>query len=60
MADDTVDPGNELSAQFILARRLNLLLDVVVAERGTPMTFLELQQKLADRGVALSRDGGSI
>jgi len=43
------------SAQFILARRLNLLLDVVLAERGSPMTFLELQQKLADRGVALSR-----
>ncbi|WP_192841601.1 hypothetical protein [Arthrobacter sp. ERGS1:01] len=55
MADDTVDPGDELSAQFILARRLNLLLDVVVAERGSPMTFLELQQKLAERGVALSR-----
>lgn len=55
MADDHSDPGIEPSAQFILARRLNLLLDVVIAERGTPMTFLELQQKLAGRGVNLSR-----
>lgn len=55
MTDDLGDSDVTLSAQFILARRLNLLLDVVIAERGTPLTFLELQQKLADRGVKLSR-----
>lgn len=55
MTDDRGDSDVEPSAQFILARRLNLLLDVVIAERGTPLTFLELQQKLADRGVKLSR-----
>ncbi|WP_312875943.1 helix-turn-helix domain-containing protein [Arthrobacter terrae] len=43
------------SAQLILARRLNLLLDVVMAERGSPLTFPELQKELADRGVSLSR-----
>ncbi|WP_186760233.1 hypothetical protein [Arthrobacter alpinus] len=55
MTDDRGDSDVEQSAQFVLARRLNLLLDVVIAERGTPMTFLELQQKLSDRGVKLSR-----
>ncbi|MFQ4150324.1 hypothetical protein AAGW05_16830 [Arthrobacter sp. LAPM80] len=55
MTDDRGDSNVEASTQFVLARRLNLLLDVVIAERGTPLTFLELQQKLADRGVNLSR-----
>lgn len=55
MTDDRGDSDVEQSAQFVLARRLNLLLDVVIAERGRPMTFLELQQKLDDRGVKLSR-----
>ncbi|WP_154604901.1 hypothetical protein [Arthrobacter sp. AQ5-05] len=55
MTDDRDGSDVEQSAQFVLARRLNLLLDVVIAERGTPLTFLELQQKLADRGVKLSR-----
>ncbi|NVM97752.1 hypothetical protein [Arthrobacter sp. SDTb3-6] len=43
------------SAQQILARRLNLLLDVAAEERGRPLTFLELKKELADRGVGLSR-----
>lgn len=43
------------SPQAKLARRLNLLLDVVVAERGAPVTFREVQQKLADRGIKISR-----
>jgi len=43
------------SGQQILARRLNLLLDVAAEERGTPLTFLELKKELADRGVGLSR-----
>ncbi len=47
--------GAELSPQAELARRLNLLLDVVVAERGQPVTFREVQQKLAEKGVKLSR-----
>ena len=47
--------GPELSPQAELARRLNLLLDVVVAERGQPVTFREVQEKLADKGIKLSR-----
>jgi hypothetical protein len=47
--------GAELSPQAELARRLNLLLDVVVAERGQPVTFREVQQKLAEKGIKLSR-----
>ncbi|MFJ5695917.1 hypothetical protein ACIP9X_18965 [Arthrobacter sp. NPDC093125] len=47
--------GAELSPQAELARRLNLLLDVVVAERGQPVTFREVQEKLADKGIKLSR-----
>jgi transcriptional regulator with XRE-family HTH domain len=47
--------GVELSPQAELARRLNLLLDVVVAERGQPVTFREVQQKLAEKGIKLSR-----
>ena len=56
MAGDEEDhKGVELSPQAELARRLNLLLDVVVAERGQPVTFREVQQKLADKGIKLSR-----
>ena len=47
--------GAEVSPQAELARRLNLLLDVVVAERGQPVTFREVQQKLAEKGIKLSR-----
>lgn len=47
--------GAELSPQAELARRLNLLLDVVVAERGQSVTFREVQQKLAEKGIKLSR-----
>jgi hypothetical protein len=47
--------GAESSPQAELARRLNLLLDVVVAERGQPVTFREVQEKLADKGIKLSR-----
>ena len=46
--------GN-LTPQAELARRLNLLLDVVVAERGQPVTFREVQEKLAAKGIKLSR-----
>jgi hypothetical protein len=47
--------GSTLSPQAELARRLNLLLDVVVAERGQPVTFREVQEKLANKGIKLSR-----
>ena len=44
-----------VTPQAELARRLNLLLDVVVAERGKPITFREVHAELAARGVAISR-----
>jgi transcriptional regulator with XRE-family HTH domain len=47
--------GDALSPQAQLARRLNLLLDAAVAERGKPMTFREVQAELAERGIKLSR-----
>jgi hypothetical protein len=47
--------GDALSPQAQLARRLNLLLDAAVAERGKPLTFREVQAELADRGIKLSR-----
>jgi transcriptional regulator with XRE-family HTH domain len=49
LGDDSPTPQAEL------ARRLNLLLDVAVAERGKPVTFREVQEELASRGVKLSR-----
>lgn len=56
MSGDEEGPkGAELSPQAELARRLNLLLDVVVAERGQPVTFREVQEKLAEKGIKLSR-----
>ena len=55
-------PGDEshvdrptLTPQAELARRLNLLLDVAVAERGKPVTFREVQEELAAKGIAMSR-----
>jgi hypothetical protein len=48
-------PDDMLSPQAQLARRLNLLLDVVVAERGKPITFREVQSELEARGIKLSR-----
>src|SRR6478609_2549340 len=47
--------GGGLSPQAKLALRLNLLLDVVVAERGQTVTFREIQEKLEDKGIKLSR-----
>ncbi|WP_051973095.1 hypothetical protein [Cryobacterium sp. MLB-32] len=49
-------PGQPvLSPQVELARKLNLLLDVVVAEGNTPYTYRQIAQGLTDRGIALSR-----
>lgn len=47
--------ASSTAPQAELARRLNLLLDVVVAERGNPVTFREVQEALAAEGVKLSR-----
>lgn len=55
MRDDGARSDDLLSPQTQLARRLNLLLDVVVAERGHPVTFKEVQTELAARGIKLSR-----
>ena len=52
---DEAGGGDMLSPQAQLARRLNLLLDVVVAERGKPVTFREVQAELEARGIKLSR-----
>jgi hypothetical protein len=38
-----------------LSRRLKLLLDAAVAERGKPLTFPEISEALAARGVKTSR-----
>jgi len=38
-----------------LARRLRVLLDVVVAEGGRPYEFVDIQSALAAKGVKLSR-----
>lgn len=55
MADESNGEGITPSRQAELARRLNLLLDVAVAERGKPVTFREVQEQLASKGVKLSR-----
>lgn len=55
MRTDEEGHGAGLSPQAQLARRLNLLLDVVVAERGIPITFREVQAELAGKGIKLSR-----
>lgn len=55
MPTEETDSTGTLTPQAELARRLNLLLDVVVAERGKPVTFREVQDELAGRGIKLSR-----
>lgn len=55
----TEAPGNAgppaVSPQVELARKINLLLDVVVAEGNTPYTYRQIAQGLEDKGIALSR-----
>lgn len=48
-------PGLGLTPQGELSRRLKLLLDAAVAERGRPLTFREISEALATRRVKLSR-----
>jgi len=44
-----------LSPQVELARKITLLLDVVVAEGNTPYTYRQIAQGLKEHGIALSR-----
>ena len=46
---------SEVNPQLELARKLNLLLDVVVAEGNTPYTYRQIEAGLKDRGLTLSR-----
>jgi len=47
--------ANGVSPQLELARKLNLLLDVVVAEGNTPYTYRQIEAGLKERGLTLSR-----
>ena len=51
----TTPNSGEVSPQLELARKLNLLLDVVVAEGNTPYTYRQIEAGLKDRGLTLSR-----
>jgi len=56
VVDGTVVPQDErISPQRELARKLNLLLDVVVAEGNTPHTYKQIAAGLQARGLSLSR-----
>lgn len=44
-----------VSPQLDLARKLNLLLDVVVAEGNTPYTYKQIASGLRENGLSLSR-----
>jgi hypothetical protein len=47
--------SDAVSPQLELARKLNLLLDVVVAEGNTPYTYRQIEAGLKERGLTLSR-----
>ena len=47
--------AGEVSPQLELARKLNLLLDVVVAEGNTPYTYRQIEAGLKERNLTLSR-----
>ncbi|WP_113719095.1 hypothetical protein [Arthrobacter dokdonensis] len=55
MAAGRSDAPESPSPQVALARRLNLLLDAAAEKRGEAVTFREVKDKLAERGVAMSR-----
>lgn len=54
-ADNRVAAGSPVSPQLDLARKLNLLLDVVVAEGNTPYTYKQIAAGLQEKGLSLSR-----
>jgi len=47
--------ASPVSPQLELARKLNLLLDVVVAEGNTPYTYKQIAAGLQEKGLSLSR-----
>lgn len=47
--------SRDVTPQLELARKLNLLLDVVVAEGNTPYTYRQIEAGLKERGLTLSR-----
>ncbi|TFD85106.1 hypothetical protein [Cryobacterium serini] len=51
----TTRDAADVSPQLELARKLNLLLDVVVAEGNTPYTYRQIEAGLKARGLTLSR-----
>lgn len=53
--DRPTTSGEPISPQRELARKLNLLLDVVVAEGNTPHTYRQIAADLQARGLSLSR-----
>ena len=53
--DLLLGPTVHRQSQVELARKLNLLLDVVVAEGNTPYPYKQTAQGRKDKGVALSR-----
>ena len=54
MKDDGLSPGEE-RARTELARKLNLLVDVITAPNGKPVTYRLISEHLASRGIRLSR-----
>lgn len=55
MADKESAEGARYTPQGELARRLRLLLDAAVAERGGPVLFPDIRAAMTVRGVKLSR-----
>lgn len=54
-AGDRWPAASRVSPQLELARKLNLLLDVVVAEGNTPYTYKQIAAGLQEKGLSLSR-----
>lgn len=55
MSAERRDTPDVPSPQVILSRRLSLLLDAAAEKRGTAVTFREIQDELATRGISMSR-----
>lgn len=55
MSAGSGNPQDQPSPQIALSRRLNLLLDAAAEKRGYDVTFREVQDRLAERGVSMSR-----
>jgi len=55
MPTNNASAAGSSAAQRELARKINLLLDVVVAEGSTPHTYKDIAAALAAKGLSLSR-----